>query len=646
VTRIHRLPDDLVNKIAAGEVVERPASVVKELVENALDAGASTVTVDVEAGGKTLVRVRDDGHGMARADAELALERHATSKLRELSDLERVATHGFRGEALPSIASVSHLMLRTREAQAAAGTEVEVRHGRRVHVRDAGHPRGTTVEVRDLFGAVPARRKFLRAESTETAHVAEALTLLALARPDVGFVLASGARPVIQAPPVDGLFARVHQVFGGTYADALVPVEGGQAWATVRGFARPALSSSARTSLRLFVNGRAVRDRAVARAVSEAYRATGVRDPRPDVLLFLEVPLHMVDVNVHPAKTEVRFAEPRTVWAAVEGALRDALSAGARRGAPRVALSAEAGARPTPHETAAWREAMGGASLAAEPEAASSSVATTPAPLLEAAPPTVLGQHRNTYIVATDGEDLVLVDQHTAHERVRFEAIVDRLERHAAESQILLVPLVVTLPPRLRPGLEAHQEALRELGFDAEPFGGDAVRVAAVPGVLGGRDPGAALEALLAERVDGRLRPRAAGGHAGLPLRRPRGPAVGRGGDARDRQRSVDGAPARAVPARPAHARARPARRREPLVPPHGLAARLRRRSARGGHAWPWIRYALGRLLQITGLLVTLVAATAFFGTASTVAMLRMMLAGVILFVPGWLLARKDPRRD
>jgi len=499
--RIRRLPDDLVNKIAAGEVVERPASVVKELVENALDAGASTVKVEVEAGGKTLVRVRDDGHGMGRADAELALERHATSKLHELGDLERVATHGFRGEALPSIASVSHLTLRTCEAEAAAGTEVEVRHGRLVHVCDAGHPRGTTVEVRDLFGAVPARRKFLRAEGTETSHVAEALSLLTLARPDVGFVLASGARVMIQAPPVDGLFARVHQLFGATYADSLVPVAGGQAWATVRGFARPAASSSGRTSLRLFVNGRAVRDRAVARAVMEAYRATGVRDPRPDVLLMLDVPLHMVDVNVHPAKTEVRFAEARTVWAAVEGALRDALSAGARRGAPRVALSAEAGARATADEMGAWREAIGGASLAAEPSS-SAVAAAAPAPLLDVAPPTVLGQHRNTYIVATDGEDLVLVDQHTAHERVRFEAIVDRLARHAAESQILLVPLVVTLPPRLRPGLEAHQETLRDLGFDAEPFGGDAVRVAAVPGVLGGRDPGAALEALLAELLD------------------------------------------------------------------------------------------------------------------------------------------------
>jgi DNA mismatch repair protein MutL len=501
--RIERLPDDLVNKIAAGEVVERPASVVKELVENALDAQATTISVEIEAGGKERIRVRDDGHGMGAEDARRALERHATSKLRELGDLERMATHGFRGEALPSIASVSHLVLRTSEAGAAAGTEVEVRHGRLQHARDTGHPRGTTVEVSDLFGAVPARRKFLRAESTEAAHVAEALTLLALGRPDVGFTLSSGDRTVIQAPPVEGLYARVHQVFGATYADDLAPVEGGQAWATVRGFARPPSSAAARPTQRLFVNGRAVRDRAIARAVTEAYRATGVRDPRPEVLLFVEVPLHLVDVNVHPAKTEVRFAEPRTVWSAVEQAVRQALAAGARRGAPRVALSGDvAAASATSASGSGFRPS--GVSLAADAEwPTEPMVGEPPAPaLLEAAPPTVLGQHRNTYVVVTDGEDLILVDQHTAHERVRFEAIVDGLDRHAVESQILLVPLVITLPPRLRPGLDAHQDTLRDLGFDAEPFGGDAVRVAAVPAVLGGRDPGVALETLLAELVD------------------------------------------------------------------------------------------------------------------------------------------------
>lgn len=504
--RIERLPDDLVNKIAAGEVVERPASVVKELVENALDAEAATVTVEVTAGGKETIRVRDDGHGMGAEDARRALERHATSKLRDLADLERMATHGFRGEALPSIASVSHLVLRTCEAGAPAGTEVEVRHGRLVHARDTGHPRGTTVEVRDLFGAVPARRKFLRAEATEASHVAEALTLLALARPDVGFVLSSAGRTVLQAPPVDGLLARVHQVFGAAYADDLVAVEAGQAWATVRGFARPPSSSApGRASLRLFVNGRAVRDRAVARAVTEAYRATGVRDPRPEVLLFLDVPLHMVDVNVHPAKTEVRFAEPRTVWSAVEHAVRQALATGARRAAPRVSLSGDFAPRPASVGSSAYGAVdafgAGAASVVAETSVEDASGAVRPA-LLDAAPPTVLGQHRNTYIVVTDGEDLILVDQHTAHERVRFEAITDGLDRHATESQILLMPLVVTVPPRLRPGLEAHQETLRALGFDAEPFGGDAVRVAAVPAVLGGRDPGSALETLLAELID------------------------------------------------------------------------------------------------------------------------------------------------
>jgi DNA mismatch repair protein MutL len=504
--RVERLPDDLVNKIAAGEVVERPASVVKELVENALDAGASSVAVDLAAGGKELVRVRDDGHGMGAEDARNALQRHATSKLRDLADLERMATHGFRGEALPSIASVSHLVLRTAEEGASGGTEIEVRHGELVHARDTGHPRGTTVEVRDLFGAVPARRKFLRAESTEASHVAEALTVLALARPDVGFVLTSGGRTVLQAPPVDGLLARVHQVFGATYADDLATVEGGQAWVTVRGFARPPSSSaSGRASVRLFVNGRAVRDRAIARAVTEAYRATGVRDPRPEVLLFVEVPLHIVDVNVHPAKTEVRFAEPRTVWSAVEQAVREALGAGGRQAAPRVALSRELGA---PDGASSSGGAMsgpyaqvGGVSVVAEPEVADDADRARTA-LLESAPPTVLGQHRNTYIVVTDGEDLILVDQHTAHERVRFEAIVDGLDGRRTESQILLMPLVVTIAPRLRPGLEAHQDTLSSLGFDAEPFGGDTIRVAAVPAVLGGRDPGVALETLLAELID------------------------------------------------------------------------------------------------------------------------------------------------
>jgi DNA mismatch repair protein MutL len=495
---VRRLADDLVNKIAAGEVVERPASVAKELLENALDAGASAVTVEVEGGGRTLLRVRDDGCGMDRADAEMAIERHATSKLRELADLERVVTHGFRGEALPSIASVSHLVLTTCDG-ASAGTEVEVRDGRVVHVKDAGHPRGTTVEVRDLFGAVPARRKFLRADSTETAHVAEAVTLLALARPDVGFTLRAGAREIVQAPPAGTLRARVFQLLGNRLDD-LVEVDGGEGWALVRGFvARPDRPGAARPTVRLFVNGRPVRDRGLARALADGYREQAGRDLRGEAILFIDAPPHMVDVNVHPAKTEVRFAEPRTTWRAVQSAVRDALSAGSRDIRPVERAQDAAGA-----ERAG--AVADGAGMAADRgprwPAPVGQAAAARAPLFESAAPTVLGQHRNTYIVATDGEDLILVDQHTAHERVRYEALRAAREGAGVESQMLLMPVVFALPPRLRPLLGENAEELRGAGYDVEPFGGDAVRVSAVPSVLAGRDPAAALEHVLRDLLD------------------------------------------------------------------------------------------------------------------------------------------------
>jgi DNA mismatch repair protein MutL len=501
VTSVQRLPDDLVNKIAAGEVVERPASVVKELVENAIDAGARSVHVEIEDGGVRLVRVRDDGHGMSRADAEMALERHATSKLHTFEDLQSIATHGFRGEALPSIAAVSELVLRTRAEGDPAGTEVAVAHGRRQHVRDAGHPRGTTVEVRDLFGAVPARRKFLRAASTEAAHVAEALTLLALARPGTGFSLKSGGRTLLEAPPVDGLAARLFQVFGAKLLEDVVPVEGGTEWATVRGFvSRPDRPRPPRPNLRLFVNARAVRDRALSKAVLEAYRSAGGGDRGFEAFLFVEVPPHVVDVNVHPAKTEVKFADARTVWTAVERAVRAALAEGVRE-PPRAVVGGEVAGRAERAVTAylergplsqpLWGPPGGGVSIAAEGGGA--------APPLEAPAPVVLGQHRLVYIVASDGDELLLVDQHTAHERVRFERLLDRAGRHAVESQGLIEAPVVSLPPDLLPVLDAHAEALREMGYDVEPFGAGATRVRAVPALLGTRDPGPALERVLRE---------------------------------------------------------------------------------------------------------------------------------------------------
>jgi DNA mismatch repair protein MutL len=365
---------------------------------------------------------------------------------------------------------------------------------------------GTTVEVRDLFGDVPARRKFLRADSTETGHVAEAVTLLALAHPETGFSLVSGGRVMLQAPPVSSPRERAYQVFGGGFLDQMLPVEAARDWVRVSGWVSRPETRVRRAVHRLFVNRRPVRDRSLSKAIAEGSQAAAGQ--RPEAILFLEVPPHLVDVNVHPAKTEVRFADTRIVWSAVQGAVRSALSLGVRDDLPRAESSRieEAASAyvvaPEPHRCLAFGGVRSGveAGRTTPPE-----VAPIDAAEPSAGGPAALqaiGQHRSTYIVATDGEDLILVDQHTAHERVRFETLLERLEARRVESQALLSPMVLHLPPELLAVVEANAESLLVLGFDVEDFGAGSLRLRAVPALLGAHDAASALTALLRDYLE------------------------------------------------------------------------------------------------------------------------------------------------
>ena len=327
---IRVLPDHVANQIAAGEVVERPASVAKELVENAIDAGSRRIVIDVEAGGRRLLKVSDDGDGMVRDDAVLAFERHATSKIARSEDLSNIGTLGFRGEALASIASVARVELTTKTEDAAVATRVSIEGGKMRDVKDAAHPRGTTIVVRDLFFNVPARRKFLRSEATESFHLTNLVTHYALAHPEIAFTLTNNGREVLRVAPANDLRERAYQVFGAEFLDNLLEVNGGHPkLARVSGFvSAPRDRRTSRDAQYLFVNGRFVRDRLVSRALSEGYRAVLPHGVYPAALLFIEIPLEEVDVNVHPAKTEVRFRRAAAVSDGVREAVRAALASG------------------------------------------------------------------------------------------------------------------------------------------------------------------------------------------------------------------------------------------------------------------------------------------------------------------------------
>jgi DNA mismatch repair protein MutL len=508
MSNIRILPDILANKIAAGEVVERPASVVKELAENALDAGAARLLVDIEQGGRSLIRVADDGCGMSRDDALLSIERHATSKITSDRDLFSIRTLGFRGEALPSIAAVSKLSLITREAAADSGTELSIEGGRLVNVTEAGAPAGTLVTVRQLFFNTPARRKFLKAIATEMAHIADILASMALAWPHVQFRLTHNERVVKSWPAVDDPFERAADVLGGVPRAELHAVESSREGLAISGWI-----SSPRTFRRsaggvfVLVNRRFVRDRVVQHALFQGYSQRLVKGQFPLAVLFIRVPFDQVDVNVHPAKSEVRFARPNDVHEAVRQAVAQTLydvdRPGFRQRTPETNQVRDAreifGDRRLAGE-ASGRDDRGGAPLPPLPAQSyaqpRSSIISPPAARLQTeiwetrgfAGMRVIGQVHATYILCEAEDGLVLIDQHAAHERVLYDQLTrqaDSLRRH---SQVLLVPETVELGFREAQAIQTLMPHLRELGVDVEPFGGNTVVIKAVPGFLAGRD--------------------------------------------------------------------------------------------------------------------------------------------------------------
>jgi DNA mismatch repair protein MutL len=500
----------LANQIAAGEVVERPASVIKELVENAIDAGAHRLSIVVELGGKKLIRVDDDGEGMDPEDARLAIERHATSKIRRADDLAAIATLGFRGEALPAIASVSHFVMRTRTRQMDAGTEIRVNGGAVASVAEAGMPEGTSIEVADLFYNLPARRKFLKSDGAESAQISRLVSQLALCYPEVGFTLTSAGRKVLQCPPVSTLRERLYQLYGDR--SDLIEVRRDSGDVKLLGYiAALAEQGPTRGPQNLFVNRRIVKDRTVAHAVIDAYSQASIKERSPEMHLFIEMPHDAVDVNVHPTKAEVRFRDQSYIHELVRRTLGDALGRGP---APELQLEAPRGLAPQPSTLplpnsyasvypSRWAAPTSGSALA--PTSDSGIARTSDSPIAPTAEGTIaptirpmmaLGQFRDTFIIAVDEEGIAIVDQHVAHERVLFERITERLTSGRLESQRLLEPMLVELPPSSRHALVSRAADLDRLGFEIEEFGGDTVRISAFPALLRREECPSALRAL------------------------------------------------------------------------------------------------------------------------------------------------------
>ena len=506
--RIHKLPLHLANQIAAGEVVERPASVVKELLENALDANARRISITIELGGKKLLRVEDDGDGMEPDDARLAIERHATSKIATSDDLEAISTLGFRGEALPSIASVSHFTLRTRLRGQSTGTEVKVHGGAVAAVREIGAPEGTCIEVADLFYNLPARRKFLKSDTAESTQISRLVTQMALGYPTVGFSLTSGPRKLLECPPAAGLGERFFQLFGER--PDLVEIRKEAAGIKIHGFiAALGDQGPVRGPQNVFVNRRIVKDRTIQHAISEAYSVATIKERSPEVHLFIDIPPDRVDVNVHPTKAEVRFLEQSLVHEVLRRGLGDALGQGraselqftpfaGRPGEPQnVAIPGVLAGAIVGNRWAAEQDTISGGrdvpffgTAASTTDQPASDVAIPPyttmpgSQPLDIRPMVPLGQFRDTFILAVDDEGIAIIDQHVAHERVLFEQVIEKLTSGRLESQRLLTPIVIELTAAQRQALAQHRPTLERFGMEIEEFGGDSLHLSAVPAIL------------------------------------------------------------------------------------------------------------------------------------------------------------------
>ena len=527
--QIRLLSETVASQVAAGEVVERPASVVKELIENSIDAGARKIDVMIRRGGISLVRVIDDGCGMDRDDALLSLERHATSKIRTATDLQAVSTLGFRGEALPSIASVSRFRLTTREARAVAGTEIIVNGGKLDVVRDGGEAPGTQVEVRSLFYNLPARRKFLRSENTESRNIEHQIHLQAIGHPQIGFSLLRDDRVLFQLPAAATLSDRIRDLFGVELLQRLVAVMStGSSKVRISGFIGQAgLSRQSRTQQLVFVNGRAIESSLITAAIREGYHTALMKGQYPVTFFFLEIDPASVDVNVHPAKREVRFRDPTGVREAIVQCIQQILEAGraawqekfrapvsvptvAGKTAPELRLrpeefAAEESHRELPHlgpavgTTASVSSAASGMEIVGQPRKLSglpASDSASEALALQQQAGTaaqrqfqIIGVLSKLYVLMENADGLVLVDQHAAHERILFEELRRRMEEQGVPAQKLLLPQTFDVPPRDADWIERNLSILQRMGIGIENFGPGTFKIDSLPSFLDVSDP-------------------------------------------------------------------------------------------------------------------------------------------------------------